>query len=306
MNQIIKETLNRLTELDLSKYPYEDVKKLIGQLGETGFITVTFHQGQTIMRARPNYDGDTFSSKCELTYKPQQLNNTYQRASTPKRTMFYGSSIPENIQEGQLNNKRVIGALEALPWLRDNGTKGYQKISFGRWIVNADINLIAIVQHDSFYNSSSYTRELYDSFKKFFSQFPSYKEDTLAIADFFANEFSKEDTNNDFDYLISATFAKMLVDKGIDGILYPSVRVEGKGFNVAIRPDIADTRLDLVAAGECSIYKYYEHSIVDNDTAIKLTPNQTHFELKEVEPQYHAGQQGCLKRLGLKSMADLK
>lgn len=306
MRTEIETALTELRKLDLSKYPYADVKKQIGQLGRFGCIMVTLHQGKTIMRARPNYGEERFFSKCDYTYKPQQFNKTFQRASTPQRTMFYASTIPETVQPGELDNPRVIGAYEALSWLRDKTTKGYQKISFGRWLVTKDINLIAIVQHSEFYNQSAYTRELADTFKKFTSAYPDLKDETLAISDFFAKEFAKDKITKDHDYLLSATFAETVVDKGLDGILYPSVRVGGQGFNVAIRPETADTNLDLVVAGECSIYKLYDNTIVDNETGIELKPNQTHFELPPVDKQYHAGQAECLKRLGIKSIDELK
>lgn len=306
MRTEIETALTELGKLDLSKYPYADTKKHIGQLGRFGCIMVTLHQGKTIMRARPNYGDERFFSKCDYTYKPQQFNKTYQRASTPNRTMFYASTIPETVQPGELDNPRVIGAFEALSWLRDKTTKGYQKISFGRWLVTKDTNLIAIVQHNEFYNQSAYTRELADTFKKFTGAYPDLKDETLAISDFFAKEFAKDKITKDYDYLLSATFAETLVDKGLDGILYPSVRVGGQGFNVAIRPETADTNLDLVVAGECSIYKLYDNTIVDNETGIELKPNQTHFELPPVDKQYHAGQEECLKRLGLKSIEELK
>lgn len=306
MTTEIQSALTQLGQLDLSTYPYAATKKLIGQLGRFGCILVTLHHCKTLMRARPNYNDERFFTKCDFTYKPQQFNKTFQRASTPNRTMFYASTIPETIQPGELDNTRVIGAFEALSWLRDKTTKGYQKISFGRWLVTKDINLIAIVQHDNYYNQSSYTRELADSFKKFTSAYPDLKDETIAISDFFAKEFAKDKIAGDYDYLLSATFAETVVDKGLDGILYPSVRVGGQGFNVAIRPEIADTNLDLVVAGECSIYKYYDQTIVDNETGVELKPNQSNFELLPVDKQYHAGQEECLRRLGLKSMDDLK
>lgn len=305
MRTEISQALEGLSKLDLSKYPYDETKKLISQLGKFGCILVTLHQGKTIMRARPNFNGERFISKCQLTYKPQQFNKTYQRASTPNRTMFYASMVPETIQSGELDNTRVIGAFEALPWLRDKTKKGFQMISYGRWLVTKDINLIAIVQHESFYNESSYTRELVEAFKKFTGAYPDLKDETLAISDFFAKEFAKAETNHDYDYLLSATFAETVVDKGLDGVLYPSVRVGGQGFNVAINPEVADSNLDLIVAGECSIYKLYENTIVDNETAIELKPNQTNFELISVDPQYHAGQAECLNRLGIKSINEL-
>lgn len=307
MKDQVKDTLDELSSLDLSKYPLDEVKSLIRQIGKFGAIVETLHQGKTIMRARPNYGDEKFTSKCQLTYKPQQFNKTFQRASTPNRTMFYGTSIPEKLEKGELDNHRVVGVLESLSWLREKTTRGYQKITFGKWVVKKNINLIALVHHEAFYNESSLTRELVENFKTFIEKYPEDKDTTIAIMDFFAKEFAKDikQGDPDFNYLISAAFAENMVDMGLDGVFYPSVRVNGQGFNVAIKPEIADNFLALVAVGECSIYKHYEHLFVDNEAGLELFQNQTNFELIPVEPQYHAGQEKILKEMGLNSMKDL-
>jgi len=306
MKQEIKSALDSLSKLDLSKLPHDECKKLIQQLGKFGTIIVTLHAGKTVMRARPNFGDERFISKCQLTYKPQQFNKTYQRASTPHRTMFYASMVPDKLKPEELQNTRIINAYEALPWLRLKDKKGFHRITFGKWVVTKDIRLLAIVQHEDFVKQSSYTTELNEAFIKFTSEAPAnLQEETLAIAEFFGKEFAKSETNHHFDYLLSAIFTETAVDHGIDGVIYPSVRVGGQGFNIAIKPETADNNLDLVVVGECSIYKYYDHTIVDNDTAIELSPNQTNFELLPVDKQYHSGQEICLKMLGLKSMQEL-
>lgn len=306
MKQEIKSAIDGLSKLDLSKRPYDECKKLIGQLGKFGTILVTLHPGKTVMRARPNFGDERFISNCQLTYKPQQFNKRYQRASTPHRTMFYASMVPDKLKPEELQNTRIINAYETLPWLRQKDKKGFHRITFGKWVVTKDIRLIAIVQHEDFVKQSSYTTELNEAFKKFTSTTAAdLQEETLAIADFFAKEFAKSETPKDFDYLISEIFTETVVDHGVDGVIYPSVRVGGQGFNIAIKPETADNNLDLVVAGECSIYKYFDHTIVDNDTAIELKQNQTNFEMLPVEKQYHSRQEMCLNMLGLKSMKDL-
>jgi hypothetical protein len=297
--------LKEIEGLDLTKYPNDHAKKLIQQLGRFGCISINLHKGKTIMRARPNFGAERFLCKCDYTYKPQRLNNTFQRASTPQRTMFYASTIPETRQTGELDNPRLIGSYEAMPWLRDKTSKGVKKISFGRWLVTKDIKLLAIVQHDEFYNKSSYTRELADAFRKFTSTHPELESETLAISDFFAKEYAKETIRGDYDYLLSAIFTEQVVDAGMDGVLYPSVRVGGQGFNIAITPEVADTCLDLVVAGECTIYKYQDQIVVDNETGIELRHNQTHFDLRAMGTRDHIGQNECLKLLGLKRISDL-
>ena len=84
--------INRLEALDLSQYPYFEIKELIRDLGKVGFIIFTLHPGKTITRARCDGNLKTVS---DLSYKPQQYNKQCQRASTPMQTMFYGCIVPE-------------------------------------------------------------------------------------------------------------------------------------------------------------------------------------------------------------------
>lgn len=306
MKQEVQQALQALSNLDLSSCPHEEALNLIRQLGKFGCIKVTLHEGKIIMRGRPNYNGERFSTKSEMSFKPQERNKTYQRASTPNKTMFYATLIPENIEEGELDNMRVIGVFEALPWLRDKTSSGLQKISFGKWLVKKDINLIAVIQHDDYYNASSYTRGLADDFKRFTEQYPELKDETLAVFDFFAKQFAKDVKPGDhhYEYLLSAVFTEMIVNMGFDGVIYPSVRTEGKGFNVAITPEATDNCLELLVAGECSIYKYKATSVIDNDFIVEVPTNETNFTMQPVV-EFHAGEAECLRRLGLNSLDEL-
>jgi hypothetical protein len=146
------------------------------------------------MRARPNYNGERFEKKSDYSFKPQEYNKTYQRASTPNTTMFYATAVPEKLEPGELDNMRVIGVAETIPMLRDLTKSGYQKVSFGRWYVHEDIHLLAIVQKDKYYEESNYTRELVDAYNEFIKTTPQdILERSLAYTTFLADEFSKED-----------------------------------------------------------------------------------------------------------------
>jgi len=305
MRKEVEETLQKLSELNLSYYPYDEICSGIRKLGKFGCVGVTLHKGKHIMRACPNFNNEVFHLKSRLSYKPSEHNKTYQRASTPNMTMFYASYVPDKLANGELDNLRVIGLFEALPWLRDNTTKGYQKMTYGNWRVKEDIVLLAVVQNQDFYKTSSYTKELVDGFNNFIKKYPELEDETVAISNFFAGEFAKPIIRDDYDYLLSATFTEIAVRNGFDGVMYPSVRVGGQGFNVAITPEAVDNFLELRAAGECSIYKYLKQWIVDNDTVIALDGSETEFKLLPVEAQYHGGEAECLKRLGLTSMDEL-
>lgn len=298
----IKSLIEALKGLDLTKYPREEILSLLKQAGKIGYVVVTFHRGKSVMRARPNYNGERFEKKSDFSFKPQKYNNTYQRASTPNKTMFYATAVPENIEKGELDSMRVIGVAEAIPMLRDLTKSGYQKVSFGRWYVHEDIHLLAIVQKDKYYEESNYTRELVDAYKEFIKTTPQeIIERSLTFTTFLADEFSKEDINGDYDYMISALFSELTTERGLDGIFYPSVRVGGKGFNIAITEE-ATKKLGLYVAGECSIYKLKEHTVVGNDAIVELKGTEEEFKLIEIEPHIKE----CLEQLGINSIDDLK
>lgn len=298
----INTIIEQLKSLDLSTYPKDEILSLFKQVGKIGHVVVTFHRGKSVMRARPNYNGERFEKKSDYSFKPQEYNTTYQRASTPNQTVFYATAIPETLQPGELDNMRVIGVAETIPMLRDKTKSGYQKVSFGRWYVHEDIHLLAIVQKDKYAEESSYTKELSDAYKEFIAGTPKdILERSLAYTTFLADEFSKEDIRGDYDYMISALFSELVTQRGLDGIFYPSVRVGGKGFNIAITPE-ATKKLGLYVAGECSIYKLKDHTVVGNDAIIELNGTEEEFKLVDIERH----EKECLAQLGVTSIDDLK
>ena len=81
------EIINVLTSIDLSTYPYNEVKELISQF-HPKILRVTIGPGQIIERMRP--DIGVFERK-DVSYKPAEQNVKPQRATLPGRTAFYGS-----------------------------------------------------------------------------------------------------------------------------------------------------------------------------------------------------------------------
>ncbi|WP_299764567.1 hypothetical protein [uncultured Dokdonia sp.] len=298
----IDNIIEEFKQLDLSKYPDAEIRDLFNKIGPVGAVIVTLHKGKSVMRARPNEKNKRFYKKSDLSFKPQEFNKTYQRASTPNQTMFYATSVPDKLEEGELDNMRIIGITETIPMLRDKTKSGFQKISFGRWVVQEDIKLMAIVHHDSYYNESNYTRELVNAFKNFITQYPEeIIEKSLKFQDYLSSEFAKEDIKADYDYMISAIFTEIVTRQGLDGVLYPSVRTVGQGFNIAITPAATD-KLALYVAGECSIYKSRDQVVVGNDAIVELDGKQTEFNL--VDQENH--EQLLLEKIGIKSIEELR
>lgn len=246
--------INRLEALDLSQYPYFEIKELIRELGRVGFIIFTLHPGKTITRARCDGGLKTVS---DLSYKPQQYNKQCQRASTPMRTMFYGCIVPK---EQNIIDTRFISACESSSLIRGGiGTSGEQTITFGKWEVIKDIDLLVVIHNDYFCNAdNSLLEELKSAYEVFLMKYPELANDIDITAKYFAKEFSKNnEAEADYNYLISAIFTEVVTtDHALDGVMYPSVQAGGRlGFNVAITPNVVDNKMKLVMAYETQIKK---------------------------------------------------
>lgn len=290
--------INKLKELSLSNYPIDEINQIMEGFGRFGVVVITLHEGKTIIRARPNEPNETFKSVSELSYKPAKFNTAFQRASTPNTTMFYGCVVPENTADGELDNARVTAIFEASKLYRQAIENGEEKITFSRWKVIKDIPLIAIIYHKDFINNSSHTNELHTAYQSFLQNNPKDITNSNTITEYLASEFAKKETPHDYDYLISALFTEKVLQKGFAGVYYPSVRVGGQGFNVAIHPEFVNNHMIPIVVGECSIYKKAEHIILDNNTITEIQKGQTVFHVNPItDPQFHSGREICYRIL---------
>jgi hypothetical protein len=85
-------------------------------------------------------------------------------------------------------------------------------------------------------------------------------------------------SGNNFEYLISAKFTEnALLFR--NGVLYPSVKAEGTGINVALEPNFVDNYMKLVRVWECFLYKKDEKIKIGKGSDIILEEGQTEFTL---------------------------
>ncbi len=271
--------LHNLNKLDLSSYPVKDVEKYLSNLGTSAHIGYTLHEGYDIFRARPNEDDEfSFNNRSQLSYKPQSFNTTFQRSSTPNRTMFYGSILPSEYGKDDLNNARVTSCLEASKTFRENLLLSNEKITFSRWSVNKDIKLMLVIPDVEIKNNDSFSSFMNSELSKFISMQPSLYHRTKIINKYFGDIFAKQNIKFDYDYIISALYTERVINSGFDGIIYPSVKAQGKGYNICITPECVDEKMSLIAAGECRIIKVGYHSTVVGESEVLIEDDKKSFE----------------------------
>ncbi|WP_138480073.1 RES family NAD+ phosphorylase [Dyadobacter bucti] len=263
---------------------------------------IPFHE---ITRVRPHRTiSETFITRESLSFKPQEFNTTFQRASTPDQTMFYGEL--KDHRTDSLPN-RLTSTVEGVPWLREPGSSGKQKVTYSKWIVRENLMLFPVI-FNSEYSGNPHVAALLMQTINFINDLnPEFADDIRGFYEYIAFEFAKMHVgSDDINYLVTALFTKIMIEKGagrFDGILYPSCRVYGEGTNVAILPE-STAKLDLVAAGECMIYKHGEHTIIDNLT-VSNSDGQTPlvlFDYIPVSNEFKRGEQAVYDELGVSSL----
>lgn len=261
-----REIINKLSNLDLSTYPVDEVHGSLKKLGSFGVILFILKPGKRILRGRINTLSGEFDNISKVSYKPMEYNKTFMRASTPHRTMFYGSIVPELCVNNEPQTARITIINEISEFARDIKSVGEESITFSVWEVQKEIRLISLFHNEGFERPTELSKKIQSEFEIIMQSYPDKLESTLEIAKFLGEQFAKiVPKNEDFRYLISACYSEIVTELGFDGVLYPSVKLAGEGINVAIKPESV-SKLKLLHVGECTLYKNKKKLFIGNNT----------------------------------------
>jgi len=262
------------------------------QLGKIGVIETKFHPGKFVFRSRINENDDSFKSRDKISYPPKPSSD-FGRANLPGQTMFYGSFVPSLTGKDEINHAYIINAYEICSWLRDKKSKGEKKITIGKWLVNCDIALVTIPFHEDFVKQTALAKNLNSEFNENLAETPEFEKTTRVWNNFISQEFAKPVENiNSSDYIISATYTDFLLKTGFDGVIYPTVQLDGRGFNFAVKTEVVDKCLDIEIVSEARFYKDELQTLMDWERrCIVMDPKLFQFEH---DPE-KIGKEICLK-----------
>jgi len=286
MRDVIKE----LKSLDLNNCSPKQIIEII----ENSPIAIVPYiiKGAYILRARK---GKGFKYQHEMTYCPAQYCTGYQRASLPGDTMFYG--VISDDQKHQ-ENARALCACECSTLCKEGKESiGREFFTLSYWKIKEPLKVFSLITDKTFPNVQD--NKLLNMMRDMFlSVHKSSSEEEINLAHLISDDFSKP-VFNDKEYMISATLTtEIIADMGFDGVVYPSVRLSGQaGLNIALKPSVADAKLDFIQVAEQVLYKNGDLSInrIENVTPKgQITKNQTQFPDRVI-----------LERLGIYSLDDL-
>lgn len=198
-------------------------------------------KGTRIFRASSVTDINDITSYQRLSYKPASLNHSYQRASTPSNTMFYGI-ISTDYQSA------VAGCLgEICDCLRQkDAPHKHYSIIISEWELKNDVALVQMLDIEGKNKSVAFANA--NTLNNILDQLPkTNRMANKAFLQFIANEFKKI-CQKESDYWISATYTEFLTQTlNYDGIIYESVQAIDPALQevkcVAFTPQFTDNNL---------------------------------------------------------------
>lgn len=143
-------------------------------------------KGSYIYRATPITNIADINDSKRLSYKPAYLNKTYQRASTPFNTMFYGI-----VSNTYLN--AVMGCLgETCDCLRNtNVPNKHYKVVISEWKLKKDVALVQMISIKGI-NKSKVFNNQEEIIKLIRKNNAQNEQENIEFLEFMSREFKKK------------------------------------------------------------------------------------------------------------------
>ncbi|MBE0653370.1 MAG: hypothetical protein IH594_06205 [Bacteroidales bacterium] len=280
----MKQLFRKIRSIDWRTYPIEAINDMFIEFEEVPYMVTDYHDGKIIHRVRPLKVNEVVNTVDGLKYKPQDANTTYQRASTPRQTMFYGSVISEDEDSETLSSPRNTSAMESCHLLRNPKLDGKQKLLYGKWKVNSTISLITVLFTKYRNAKNVWIKNLSEAFYQNICGYNYEQQKKFRrVNNFISDEYSKfVGEEEDYKYLVSSLFNEGVIENGFDGVLYPSVRTMRRGMNVAIIPSNVEDKMDLISVLECEVHKRGKKVILNNLRYCDVPEGSIGFELQDI------------------------
>lgn len=249
----------RLLKMDMRSYPVEEVRALLEEAGPSGFLVASLEPGQRVVRARV---GTNVMKLSDLSYR-QLPSVKYHRASTPDMRMFYGCLVAD---DGSAFLSEYVTAAECSRLLANEDLLGDELLTFGVWKVIRPISVIEVIHPNYFSHAEEnpLLKEAKFQYESLLTTCPKkFRAELDQRAEFFSYIFSRPNpSKSDCEYLISALFSKLSVEKGYQGVLYPSVPTDGMmGLNIAITDEAADSSVCLESVCRYKVHRESDGSV---------------------------------------------
>jgi hypothetical protein len=225
--EAIKKSIASLEKLDFKTASIQEIEDLLFPLFKGYTVSApSFDTGLYLYRSRictkPNY-------LHELSYPSKEHILEYGRANNIGQPMFYGS-ISKNIPLFELNAK--VG----------------DRLFISIWKTKAKLLINHIGFSDEVFKLLNSNREG-NSLYQFVSNTRNFNDINTFVYNYLAAAFAKKIQRTE-SYLYRLSIAitnKLLMGDLLDGVIYPTIAMNGNSDNIVIKPSYVDVNMDFVA-----------------------------------------------------------
>lgn len=257
----VTNAIDELKAIDLKTADYLVVKKYTDVLVRAGFLVALFPKYHLpIYRGRVVKPEKVYHEVEKLSYPPKSDSTvlSFNRLSTNRHQIFYGALMPQEERLDQVTAMIEVGAI-----MKDDFNEEEEYVQIGKWIVKEDFPIAIIGLHSQMASTNSHAQAMKKSHVKLTQSFDE-GELVEMVADFMSHEFSKRvEKGNEWEYKISAAYGDGLFDAGIKAVQFPSVKAEGRSFNVALHKDLVDSALEIEVAAITRLRKINKQIFID-------------------------------------------
>ncbi|SMO92516.1 malectin domain-containing carbohydrate-binding protein [Fodinibius sediminis] len=284
-----EEYLNQLESLDLEEENSEEaLDDLFQKLETLPIVSYPLPSDFPMTRARLNNDGERFDHVSQVWHKPEELNNGFGRASNPNNNVLYCAfdPYPDN-KSTDKPVERITALCEVSDIYFTNPDETISEtVTFARWFPGQQLNLVCPFDFSRLSSESPILEDMNQAYSNIVNEYEEYEDQITRFHTFIANQFAKHPIEEEHEYKITALFTEMIMEKGFDGVIYPSVKTDLRGFNVAVNSNIVEDNFNLFAVCECTHYLKQDYSFVNNDLLTSEIKEDGSFQLLPLEHPY--------------------
>ncbi len=279
--------ISQLEDLDLANDSAErEIYNIFKRLNTFPVVSYPIPEDFPITRARLNENNKRFVKTQEVWYKPEEYNTGFGRASNPHLNIMYGVFDPYPANDDTDKPVERFTAMCEISniYFSEPEEIKTETVTFARFYPGKQLNLICPFDFSKLSSESPILADMNDVFDKLVSEKKEYGDQILRFNKFISNQFSKYPIENESEYKITALFTECIINMGFDGVIYPSVKTDLRGFNVAVNSAVVEEYFQLFAVCECTHYQKRKYSILNNDLLTYEINEDGTFELSPDHP----------------------
>ncbi len=269
----MKRTTEILTGFDYKNGNYFELEETLKkEINGLPVIEYCIPKEKAIYRCRRNVNfKDLFFFENDISYRTDVKNiRTAGRCHLPASSIFYGS-VSTLTNDGRYFDGYITSIYETSSLITDD-LNGMESYTIGMWVAKENIYLPLVIPEKDYFIKLGVDEGFYKSFEPHINKL-FQDTDVAELYKVFGNEFKKKvHSANHYEYFVSALICESLI-KVPGGIMYPSVKAEGIGMNVAFLPNKFDELFELKQVGTGELYKFkdqivFNHRLIVEDVKV--------------------------------------